>query len=231
MKIALCIHGLYRAHVRPDPKNLIQMMKSAFPTADVYYHTWTERINDVPEQYRDQLFSCNQPRLNYHPIIDTPDINKHGKFINYKQKNLMNAKQGNASLQILAYADLYRKIPKQYDVYIRARWDTLISTKVDFQPFLEEALDHPVGFMHRHRRGVPFDKPAPVDRENINDDWYGYLCDSMIMHPPKHFDPDYVDKLNREKRLWSAEWGWYQVMSEPYGDVHNCYHGGADLAR
>lgn len=206
-------------------------MKSAFPTADVYYHTWTERIEDVPEQYRDQLFSCSQPQLEYHPILDTGEICKHGKFAPYKKHNIMNRKQGFASLQILAYADLFSKIPQDYDVYIRARWDTRLSKKTDFSPFVEEALDHPVGFMYRPARTPSFDAPSPVDRENINDDWYGYLCDSLIMHPPKHFDPKYVQQLHENKKLWPAEWGWYQVMSEPYGDVHNCYHGGADLAR
>ena len=41
MRIALCIHGLYRNHVSPGPKEIVKRLHTAFADADVYYHTWT----------------------------------------------------------------------------------------------------------------------------------------------------------------------------------------------
>lgn len=231
MKIALCILGLYRKNVSPPPPKLIKGLRGRFPTADVYYHTWSEKFKDVPIEYQGGLETCPQPKMDYHPVLDTGEECQHKKFSAYKQKRLMIGKQKFASLQILAYADLYSKIPQQYDLYIRARWDTKVSGKINFNDQMQEALKGPVGFMYRRNRNQIFDKLVPVNREDKADDWYGYLCDSMIIHTPQHFDPNLVRQLHRDKKLWPAEWGWYQVMSKPYGDIHQCYHGGADLAR
>ena len=68
-------------------------------------------------------------------------------------------------------------------------------------------------------------------KNDINDDWYCFLADSLIFHAPKHFNPKYVQQLHADKNLWPAEWGWWQVLSEPNNNIHNCYHGGSIIAR
>ena len=32
-------------------------------------------------------------------------------------------------------------------------------------------------------------------------------------------------QLNRNKELMPSNWGWYQVLSKPYGDIHTSVHG------
>ena len=140
-------------------------------------------------------------------------------------------KTQHSSKQILGYADVVSKITKEYDVMVRTRWDSLLSNQINFQPYLEEALDHPVGFMTRPGRGHTVDKISNVNKNDINDDWYCFLADSLIFHAPKHFNPKYVQQLHADKNLWPAEWGWWQVLSEPNNNIHNCYHGGSIIAR
>mgnify|MGYP001178985969 CR=1 FL=1 len=81
---------------------------------------------------------------------------------------------------------------------------------------------------HDANKLIPLSEKAQNDK---NDDWYGYLPDSLIMHRREHFDTSLVTKLHSEKNLAPAEWGFYQVMSEPYGDIHTSIHGGAHIAR
>ena len=88
MRIALCIHGLYRNHVSPGPKEIVKRLHTAFADADVYYHTWTKRTAEVPLEYHESLFYCDEPEFDYHPINDSKTDCLHGKWIGYKSKKL-----------------------------------------------------------------------------------------------------------------------------------------------
>ena len=240
MKTAILVTGQYRPHVK-DASLLIKKMESVFK-APMFFHTWDNGVDKVPIEYHNRLEYCKEPVVDYHPISDIEWVGKHGKWDDYRKKRLLYSKTQHASKQILAYADLLSKIPDDFDVLIRMRWDVLVSKKVNFKPYLEKAYEEgPVGFMVRGNRGHNLDKLVDVPKDdfrvgggtfkNIMNDWYGYLPDSLIMHKREHFDIDLVKKLHKEKNLAPAEWGWYQVMSEPYGDIHTSIHGGALLVR
>jgi hypothetical protein len=47
----------------------------------------------------------------------------------------------------------------------------------------------------------------------------------MIIHSADRFDTEMVYKLYKEKKLHAAEFGWYQVLSQPYGGIHRNHHG------
>ena len=250
MKTAILVTGQYRPQVNKyKPQKLIQQMESVFKT-HMFFHTWNDSTNIVPIEYHNRLVYCAQPELDYHPVSDIEWVGKHGKWEPYVEKRLLYNKMQHASKQILAYADLLTKIPDDFDVLIRIRWDILVSEEVNFKPYLEKAYEEgPVGFMTRGGRkhnidrlyelpkaaGNPLDLPRAAlgesDIEFEKDDWYGYLPDNIIMHRRDHFDIDQVKELHREKNLAPAEWGWYQILSEPYGDIHTSVHGGAQIAR
>jgi hypothetical protein len=88
----------------------------------------------------------------------------------------------------------------------------------------------PVGFMIRPNRGQSIHEDLPVST-NKDDDWYQFLPDALIFHRKEQYNVDYVYELHEQKNLLPAEWGWYQIMSKPYGDIHTSVHGGADVAR
>lgn len=258
MRVAVCINGLYRDYVQPNPEQLLRSMKLAFgrfATLDFFYHTWDDKRWTVPLQHHDRLYSCPEPELDYHPIADNDNITcKHGKLIDYKRNilfqeySILKQKTAHASKQILGYADLISKVPQDYDMYIRARWDTGVSTLVDFTPWTKVALeDGPVGFMTRPNRGHSLDDFRLLSKDVTSsihdgirhnrifptyDDWYHYMPDILVFHAPGAFDPGKAKLLHEEKKLLPAEWGWWQVMSEPYGgSIHNSVHGGAYIAR
>ena len=230
MKTAILITGQYRPHVL-NAQQLIGQMEAVFKT-QIFFHTWSSGVGKVPIEYHNRLEYCKEPVVDYHPISDIEWTGKHGKWDKYLQGRLLYNKTQHQNKQILAYADLLSKIPDDFDVLIRMRWDILVSKKVNFKPYLEKAYEEgPVGFMVRGNRGHPLDNLLDVPKDDIMDDWYGYLPDSLIMHKREHFDIDLVKKLHKEKNLAPAEWGWYQIMSEPFGDIHTSVHGGAIIAR
>ena len=57
-----------------------------------------------------------------------------------------------------------------------------------------------------------------------------YINDALIIHPRECWDTDLVDRLYKDKKLKSAEEGWYQILSEPFGMYHQSYHGGCYLS-
>ena len=242
MKTAIVVTGQYRGHVnKHKPKQLIARMVDVFKT-DIFFHTWNDFVDKVPIEYHDRLVYCKEPELDYHPVSDVSKNGynaKHGKWDNYLKNRIFYDKTQYQNLQILAYADLLSKIPDDFDVLIRTRWDVLVSNNVNFQPYIEKAYEEgPVGFMTRPKRGHDLGQLIELPKEDthqemdfIMDDWYGYLPDSMIMHRREHFDIDLVKKLHEKKNLAPAEWGWYQIMSEPYGDIHTSVHGGAGIKR
>ncbi len=231
-KIAILINGLYRPNVKQPIKKLLDDLKNKFPNGDMYFHTWEDKKSMIPDHLQDRLYVCPEPIMTYHPISDTTG-HKHGKFRHYKEKGLLHNKFAHASKQILGYANLYQQVEQGYDHFIRLRWDTQLDIRFDFRPYLDAIDDGPIGFMTRGGRGhkLGSGETWPVSKENKSDDWYGYLPDVMIMHHRRHFDPYLVEELHTKKKLTCAEWGWYQVMSQPYGDIHQSIHGGAGISR
>lgn len=227
MKIALCINGVYRPWVTPKPPTLIREMQEVLKPTDIFLHTWTEHRASNPYD----TLHCPEPVLDYHPVDDVTVECDHGKFASYKANKTVHHKTANRSKQLLAYADLLSKIPDDYDLYIRARWETIVSRSFNYDKYVDIAINKgPVGFSIRPNRGQSIHIDLPVSKDK-SDDWYQFLPDALIFHKREHFDIDLVHKLHQEKNLLPAEWGWYQIMSKPFGDIHTSVHGGADVAR
>jgi hypothetical protein len=226
MKIALCINGVYRPWVTPKPPNLLLAMKDVLKPTDVFFHTWSEHRDSNPYN----TFHCPEPVLDYHPVDDI-NLCDHDKFLSYRKNKTAHEKTANRSKQLLGYADLLSKIPDDYDLIVRARWETIVSASFDYSKYMQKAINEgPVGFMIRPNRGQSIHQDVQVSK-NKSDDWYQFLPDALIFHKKQHYDINYVYELHEKKMLLPAEWGWYQIMSKPFGDIHTSVHGGADVAR
>tara|TARA_R110000868_G_scaffold62200_3_gene188170 strand:+ start:18784 stop:19554 length:771 start_codon:yes stop_codon:yes gene_type:complete len=256
MKIAIGITGLYKAIFRNGEFSVsksIQQMKEKF-NADVYYHTWSNRDRQgdhpVPEEFKTigKFYRKEEPKMNYHPIMDidrdTLDVTCK-KFQWYQKTKTSANKTINATKQHLGYADLFQFIPDTYDLYIKTRWDVDINPKFDFEQFYDTVINEgPVGFMTRSS-GINFldykstehkivkKVLAKDDASDINhNDWENKIADSLIIHKREHFDPDMVWNLHRKKELVGAEWGWWQLMSKPFGGKnHTSVYGGVRIIR
>jgi len=234
MKIAVCYSGICRGNWIKNNTSV----KYHFPKADYFYSTWSTQVASMPPiDYKTYV----EPKMNYHPM---KDVDKNLLTMKLRQNlYLLNGKQYydrtmNHTKQILAHAYQLRDLSEEYDMIVRIRYDTYLSPKVNFTDYLNKSYNEniAVGFgtrtsRHKHLgKLLEIDKTVPSSFDD-NQDWYRYLMDPMIFHPRKLFDTDMVFKYHREKKLLPAENGWYQILSEPYGDNHLSVYGGAQIEK
>lgn len=238
MKIAVLYSGICRGNWLKNNGSV----RFHFPDADYHFATWSSKPHTMPAvQFKTQI----EPEMHYHPLVDVPPEQLTPKLIQnkklcagqaYYERTLHHTKQ------ILAHGMQLAKLEEEYDLIVRVRYDTYLSPKVDFKPWMLKSVEEncAVGFGTRTQRHRELYKLEEVPKlylegdnlkKNISQDWSWYLVDPMIFHPPKLFDVDYMWKLHKEKKLMVAENGWYQVLSEPYGDNHYSVYGGAQIEK
>tara|TARA_B100000085_G_scaffold131953_1_gene120238 strand:+ start:101 stop:793 length:693 start_codon:yes stop_codon:yes gene_type:complete len=224
MRLAVCISG-----VNDKGSKIEEQLKAKIPEATFYYHTFSNKTNLVRKDLHPCLYTMHYPKWHYHPM-EVQDICHHGKYKMYQEKRLHWDDLYYGAVPIIQHANLLSKIPIDYNLIIRADWNTEIDRQVDLNHWFRKAYEQgPVGFMTRENRGPKFGsgmiKEIDKDENAVNDDWYNYLPGTLIIHHRKHFDIQQVKQLNKNKELMPSNWGWYQVLSKPYGDIHTSVHG------
>ena len=232
MKVAVAISGAARSGLsgRDLRRNYLRL-KENFPEADFFLGSWFD-YREVMDNFfpEETVYLFKEPEMNYHPFLDID----RGEFETTKiDKAIRNAQNNpkflNTSLhqtkQIIAHAIMKSIIPQDYDVLVRARFDTLTFEGADFTPFIEDA--------HKNKRAIGFATLAPGDfartQEMKNNNYVkNFIFDQLIIHSNKIFNPGHVYALHRDKKLVAAEYGWWQVMSKDYGDNHRCINGWAN---
>lgn len=244
MKIAVCYSGICRGKVERN----INLVKHHFPKADLFFSTWEGKEEDItknlPKEYVERVHYHKEPKPDYHCVRDVDGI-KANKF-NIIRDKIKKGQYDEAYIertlhhtkQILAHYFLMMTVPDDYDMIIRIRYDTLLSKQVDFQSYLNKAYDEKfaIGFGVRKSRHKTLDKFLEIPRTYPRDfkesqDWAYYLMDPMIFHHRSIWNNERVMMLYNNHMLAAAEYGWYQCLSEPYGDNHLCVYGGAQIEK
>ena len=218
IQVAVCISG----QIRGTPKRNLDNLKHNFPSADIFLGTWKGTQTDYPVKFYEE------PQINYHPYGDLDESLVLSDRLAHKIPRFMSQphevkRTSHQTKQILAHAYMVDDNPG-YDVYVRARWDTLTYLKADFQKYVEDAYSNKraIGF---GAPGTPFTQIQEASTGPFHD---YFLFDQLIIHSAEVFNTDLVYTLNEEKKLIAAEWGWYQVMSQPYNNNHRCMMGWAN---
>ena len=208
--IAVCVSGL----AREGYKEVLQIAKKVFPY-DTFYMQWKGYPTpDVPN-----CFLTDEPVYNYHNLLDTktkpncPVWRRYTKKPDgkiFRRQGLLEKTKHN-SKQIIAHYRLVKTLPDKYKTIIKFRYDTILSTKVDFKPYIERAQNGEVIGFSGSVPGKDVDSPL---KELGKKNWY--LLDHMIFHPREKLQN--VDKLFENKNLLGAEWGWYQVLCHQWND-------------
>lgn len=215
MKVAVCVSG----QIRGDYNKCIDQLRLNFPNADFFVSTWKGVETEAAALFFDE------PVMDYHPYGDIPKELILSERLAEKIPRFMAnphevERTSHQTKQILAHAYMVETYP-DYDVYVRSRWDTYTYPDANFEPFVVCA--------HNDKNAIGFGTPSQnISRisEEINNPYTQYfLFDQLIIHSRDAFDPEYVYKLHKEKKLIAAEWGWYQVMS---AGGHRCMHGWAN---
>lgn len=241
MKVALCISGRWNEHC--DSK-WVDRSKQLLPFDEIFTGTWEGQ--DVVVDYY-----FPEPKNEYHPVFDTkpyPDdastlrrevfprlIEKDMQqraddlWIDPASSQLKHAyASANWHKQILIHNEMMKSIPEEYDMIIRTRFDVIVSDQIDWKEVIEDSYKRmiPKGYNCMNYYGNhDFNRVKHTDSETLY-----YINDAMIVHPRDCWDTDLVDSLYKNKQLKSAEEGWYQILSEPFGFYHESYHGGCYLS-
>lgn len=223
MKVAVCFSGL----TYPDSEQLVKLMKKRFPVYDFFYGTWKGCKSPF-----ENTFYFDEPVIHYHPYLDIDmeefpipklkDILETAD-IKLKQGPWMN-KAVHQTKQIIAHSYMLDNIPEEYDMVIRCRWDLHFYDMVlPIENFIDESRvkRKAIGFSRKlSDKNGPWWSAKGTHRHNW---WEGFLMDLLIIHPRDLFDKKRMWQLHEDKKLIAAEMGWYQVLSQPYGDNHDCY--------
>ena len=215
-EIAVCVSGL----AREGYKEAIEIAQKVFPFK-FFYMQW----KGYPEPEVPDCEYFNEPQYDYHNLTDTqykPDCDIWRRYASHKQAKIFRKpgaweKTKHNSKQTLAHYWLTNTIPEQYKTIIKLRYDTLMSTKVDFMPLLEQAQQGKVVGIWA---STEVDNPLQIHKYKDCKRCPGpFLWDHLIFHPREKLKN--VEKLFHEKNLLGAEWGWHQVLCHQWEEDNN----------
>jgi hypothetical protein len=216
-KIAVCVSGITSRI--PEYKQVIEHQKKVFGEYDFFYQQWSGYPKpDVP--------NCElnpEPTWDYHCILESrvkPDCDIYRRYTKpggkMERKGLAKNYTYSAN-QIISHAYLVDSLPKEYTHIIKTRFDTLVSTKVDFKPYIEMLLDGwNIGF-YQGGKDNPTPEHSLTEYDHTGPRCKWRLFDHLLFHPRDRLKN--VFKLKRERKLLGAEWGWYQLLVDQWKDL------------
>lgn len=239
MRLAVCFSGVCSGSAAKN----VESHRKHFD-GDFFFGTWDDSAHELEEQLPGvEFLRMPEVAMHYHPIVDfrlTNDAVLNNWMLGLKGltstsiSDLNFTRGWHRTKQHLAHALMVESLPRGYDLIVRSRYDTRISEKVDFKPYLSKAFDEhiAIGF------GKALGKTWVGDRHDYQFDAFResrncpprMMSDFLIIHRRDMFDPDNVWKLHKDAALLPAETGWWQLLSGPNGG-HVSILGGATLER
>jgi len=213
MKIAVAFSGLIRGNYQKN----ITKLKEKLPMADFWFTTWKgQQEESFIHKYYDE------PVINYNPATEISYPQTYQRFLRGPAKNWQDR-----SKQILAHCLVVHDFCTDYDVIVRARYDCAVSEYTNLYDYCKMTYDtnKSIGFFTpRNSRD-----PGNLTQVTHGDRYFQHHVDHMIIHKKSLLHIDLAWKLHHEKQLRVAEYGWWQVLSEPNGDNHLAFRGGVKL--
>lgn len=238
MKTALCLSGRWNEFC---DQQWIDRTQDVIPHDKMFTGMWKGYEQEYSADYY-----FDDPENLYHPVFDTdpyPDdasklrrdvfpelIHQDQNFFGGSQHSQLKHAYASANWhkQLLIHNEMMKTIPPEYDMIIRSRFDVIVSEIIPWADLLQESYDEvlPIGFNCMNYYGTHgYNELRGMGKETTY-----YINDALIMHPRECWDTDLVDSLYKDKKLKSAEEGWYQILSEPFKMWHRSYHGGCYLS-
>ncbi len=233
MKIAVCVSGSFNTK-RSDGCliNNNKLIKSKFPGADFYYATWDSYKPKFEKLFpQDKCEYYSEPDMHYHPYTD---IEKKNYISKYYEQTVIWVKSGNTerlqwtshhTKQILIHSWLIDKIKEDYDIIVRARFDSFISKNADFSKYLDDTFKNNRANCFGATKWKLFDNLREMNTVKHGGKQKNWIVDQLIIHNSDAIDTNNVNLLHEQKKLHAAEYGWYQVISMPHGSNHQNHSG------
>lgn len=205
------------------------LLKDAFPTADFYYPVWREDYEsrpDILEYFGGTVEVIEEYDIDYHPYEDNP---KAVNTENFKKKlRTPNPDRHlHQTKQVLNHSLMMKKHLHSYDVIIRTRYDSLTSPLQNFEAGLDMCYNDNfvISYQSANDNFLYATELIPETGSKMVSDG------GLIFHTPKVWDCDLVERLDKEKKLLAAEFGWYQALVGDRNVTYKRYNGGAHLTR
>jgi len=213
MRVAVVFSGL----IRGNHEENISRFKQKLPSADFWFTTWKGQTENVHiHKYYDE------PIVDYNPATEIDYPHTYQRFL----KGSAN-QWHHRSKQILAHCWAVDDFAHDYDVIVRARYDCKVADYLDLNDYCEMTYNEnkSIGFF------TPRNMPLPQNITGVTsgDRYFQHHVDHMIIHKKSLLRTDIAYQLHHDKKLRIAEYGWWQVLSEPHGDNHIAYRGGVKL--
>lgn len=249
MKIGVFVSSQIRGEVKKIRRNL-NLLKDAFPTGELILGIWDyqEEQAHIYSDLVKEILIIKEPVIHYDPYIDNPNALANWQY--QKKLKSPNERHKHQTKQILAHNELMNRYGKEYDIIIRARWETVVGFTINFLQYVKEALDDDrviaistrmdyhreilsIGefssseYLYMHHRNSETGKAYLAQADNKM-----LLDNGILIHKSQDWSVDLVNELHSTKKLLAAEFGWYQVL---IGNTQNKkwkhYDGGASLSR
>jgi hypothetical protein len=251
MKVIVCFSGALPMRDADDEQKInrnIQKIKSILPKADFVFTTWEDQPDAVfiNKRYKVPVMSwCPGKAQIKHDIKmfrglrdEDPDIIK--EFNDWQEKNLNTAEELKTQIvynigkrqwykqqqkQHIIHALTVRDFvdPKQHDIVIRMRYDSIIRDNIE--NWIERLcmLCHetrrPIGLHRYPRQKQQIYSSQPImefatPTKNIDST---LLRDFILIHRADMCDPNILEHLYESKTMSFSEPAWYQWLCKPYG--------------
>lgn len=249
MRIGVFVSSQIRGEVKRLRRNL-NLLKDAFPTGELILGVWDYQ-EEQAHNYADlakEVLIIKEPIIHYEPYIDNPKA-----LLNYQyQKKLKSPSERHKhqTKQILAHNELVNRYGKEYDIIVRARWETVVAFNINFFPYVKEVLedDRIISLSTRsdyHKEVLRIGEFSSSEYRFMNHknsktgrvylaqaDNQMLLDNGILIHKSQDWCVDLVNELHSTKKLLAAEFGWYQVLiGNTQAKKWKHYDGGASLSR
>ncbi|KKK46631.1 hypothetical protein LCGC14_3163300, partial [marine sediment metagenome] len=143
MKVAVCVGGI----VYPDSESLMDSLQNKFPDYDFFFGVWKGREDDISDKLNAWSFEEHEPK--YHPYFDV-DLTGLPLKVGMIRKKMqahpempMIPKALHQTKQILIHSYMLDRLPQDYDMIIRTRYDIkLIDDSIDFEGLVAESYNN-----------------------------------------------------------------------------------------
>ena len=235
-KTAVLVTGIYPSQLqRFMLQSCLDKIKEKFEGCDFYYQCWdTPQNRYIMKKVNEDILWMTQPVSNYNPYR----VAIQDEYISENQQIKFKIKKPQRQMQLIGFHYLFESIEKSYDYYFRTRWDAVISDNFDLNKAQEMVDENVVGYnfltrheFHHGKTGhyrLRYDryrerrllnkyyfennKPQGYQEESELVCYNNFLFDFMIGFKKEDYNRK-ANSLLASKKLYPAEWGWHQLLT------------------
>ena len=232
MKIAVVQSGQLR--LSDDMLRLSDdVLKNLFPNADFFYPVWQKEYDlrkDIVEKISKNsvVEVIKEYDIDYHPYGDNSEAYPYSRHSAFgRQVKKLDERPRHQTKQILNHNIMVKKHLQDYDVIIKTRYDIFGRPYQNWNHVLDIVNEGAVISAYGTGTVKKFYMVYGDDYSVFRHNPHMVIDAGFIMHKPSHWDCNKVERLNKNRELLAAEFGWHQILVEDNPSPYHKFSGGA----